>query len=55
MAVMASLVTQFPNIDLKDGYACGVQRIEARCAHLLLKRADAIRLTEDTQLLISLS
>jgi hypothetical protein len=55
MAVMTGLVTQFPDVDLKDGYADGVKRIETRSAHLFLKRGDAIRLAEDAQLLTSLS
>jgi hypothetical protein len=53
MAVMTGLVTQFPHVDLKDGYADGAQRIETHCAHLFLKRGDAIRLAENAQLLRS--
>jgi hypothetical protein len=53
MAVMTGLVTQFPDVDLKDGYTDSAKRIETRCAHLFLKRGDAIRLAEDAQLLRS--
>jgi hypothetical protein len=55
MAVMTGLVTQFPDVDLKDGYTDGAKRIETRCAHLFLKKGNTIRLAEDAQLLRSLS
>jgi hypothetical protein len=55
MAVMTCLVTQFADVDLKDGYTDGVKRVETRRAHLILKRRNTIRLAEDAQLLRGLS